>query len=166
MYSLFWVNLNTLANKCLQTLHFSFHMAFIYFLSCFSNIPPNPLCPKYRHVLLPLLYKRLIIFHLYSCLVISQGKMCFWLCKISSILLYPSPQDVKSTLVGVNKKAFFKWRGQIEIKVASWGIIQCYTHSIFLVPFKGSVEEIHGNVFVLIKPLNDKWLEPPNKEMF
>lgn len=38
------------------------------------------------------------------------------------------------------------------------------THSIFLVPFQCSIEEIHGNVFILIKPLNDKWLEPPKKK--
>lgn len=52
----------------------------------------------------------------------------------------------------------------VKYKAAYWEIIQCYTHSIFLVPFQCSIEEIHGNVLVLIKPLNDKRLEPPKKE--
>ncbi len=71
----------------------------------------------------------------------------------------PLPQEVTSVLV--NKKAVLSGL----VKATYWEIIQCYTHSIFLVPFQCSVEEIHGNVLVLIKPLNDKWLEPPKKEM-
>lgn len=35
------------------------------------------------------------------------------------------------------------------------------THPIFLVSLQGAVEEIHGDVFILIQPLNNKRLEPP-----
>lgn len=37
-------------------------------------------------------------------------------------------------------------------------------YSILLVPFQRSIEEIHGDVFILIEPLDDKWLEPSERE--
>lgn len=92
---------------------------------------------------------------------------CLWTRRVFDCVKFPlsptpSSSRGKFSLSGlslwIRKQSWVAWL--IKYKATYW----FYTHSIFLVPFQCSIEEVHGNVLVLIKPLNDKWLEPPKKE--
>lgn len=60
-----------------------------------------------------------------------------------------SPSGMDDTLTS------FYWMSGVEMGAS--------TYPVFLIPLQSAIKEVHGHVLVLIQPLNNKRLKPPDK---